>query len=68
MTDTTLHHSWQSSPPTRAAPHQIMLDRSLDYLHGGVTLLVAVKACFFVHFQVTIQIFRWLSKIFEAMQ
>jgi hypothetical protein len=59
MTDTTLHHSLQSSPPTTSwwiDPCIIYTWRCISF--GGI------KACFPpLNFQVTIHIFRWLFKI-----
>jgi hypothetical protein len=55
-TDTILHPSWQSSPlPDHAGFIPVLFTwRWISF--GGV------KTCFFVNFQVKIQIFRWLFK------
>ena len=58
-------HDRHNSAPELAEqpPYQIMLDRSLYYLCMEMYLFWWRKGMFFVNFQVTIQIFRWLFKI-----
>jgi hypothetical protein len=61
MTDTTLHKSWQSSPPTGSIAGSIPVLFTWRWISFG-----GLKTWFFVNFQVTIQIFRWLSKIWVS--